>query len=105
MTQQDLSSRSEIRLVAIVQAKAGHEQAVADILKAAVEPSRNEAGCLEYALHQDREVGGRFVFIECWADADALASHDRTPHFLRLGDLLPPHVVGEAKILRLRRLD
>ncbi|WP_394707485.1 putative quinol monooxygenase [uncultured Celeribacter sp.] len=103
--QQNQSTASEIRLVAIVQAKPGHEQAVADILEQAVEPSRNEIGCLEYTLHQDREGAGRFVFVECWADADALAAHERTAHFLRLGEVLPPHVEGPAHVLRLRRFD
>lgn len=104
MTQQDQPAEPEIRLVAIVQAKPGHEESVADILIAAVEPSRSEDGCLEYVLHQDREVAGRFVLIERWTDADALAAHDRTAHFLRLGQALPPHVEGGAEILRLRRL-
>jgi len=104
MTQQHQLAASAIRLVAIVQAKPGHEQHVADILKEAVGPSRDEEGCLEYSLHQDREVAGRFVFIECWIDAEALEAHDRTAHFLRLGQVLPPHVEGEAEILRLRRL-
>lgn len=105
MTQQHQPAGSEIRLVAIVRAKTGHEEAVADILKEAVEPSRNEYGCLEYALHQDLEIAGCFVFIERWTDADALAAHELTAHFLRLGELLPPHLDGVAEILRLRRLD
>ena len=105
MMQHNQSTASEIRIVAIVQAKPGHEQAVADILGQAVALSRNETGCLEYTLHQDREVAGRFVFVECWADADALAAHERTAHFLRLGDVLPPHVEGSAHVLRLRPLD
>lgn len=105
MMQQDQSTTAEVRLVAIVQAKPGHEQAVADILKEAVGPSREESGCLEYTLHQDREAAGRFVFIERWSDADALAEHERMAHFLRLGQLLPPHVEGESQILRLRHLD
>lgn len=51
MMEQNQSAVAEIRLVAIVQVKPGHEQAVADILGQAVEPSRNETGCLEYTLH------------------------------------------------------
>lgn len=105
MTQQDQPAEPEIRLVAVVQAKPGHEESVADILKEAVGPSMSDDGCLEYTLHQDREVAGRFVFIECWADANALVTHEQTEHFLRLGQLLPPHIEGAAEILRLRRLD
>lgn len=105
MTQEDQFSTSEIRLVAIIQAKPGHEEAVTNILKEAVEPSRNEDGCLEYTLHQDRELAGRFVFIERWGDADSLSAHERTAHFLRLGELLPPCVEDKAETLRLRRLD
>lgn len=105
MTQKDQTTALEIRLVAIVQAKAGHEQAVADILKDVVAPSRNEDGCLEYALYKDREAAGRFVFVECWTDADALAAHERTAHFLRLGEVLPPHIEGASDILKLQPMN
>lgn len=106
MSQQVITNTEEdIRLVAIVRAKPGHEHAVMSILKAAVGPSREEPGCLEYALHQDRETDGRFVFIERWADAGALAAHEQTEYFQRLGDLLPPHVEGGGEIIRLKCLD
>ncbi|WP_199554067.1 putative quinol monooxygenase [Sandaracinobacteroides hominis] len=104
MTQRDQLTAAEIRLIAIVQAKPGHEEAVADILKGAVELSRNEEGCLEYSLHRDREAAGRFVFIECWANADALAAHEQTAHFLHLGELLPQHIDGAVDILKLQSL-
>jgi len=94
----------EITLVAIVRARAGHEEAVAGILAAVVPPSQAEPGCRLYTLHRDQSDPRRFVFIERWADQAALAEHEQTAHFLRLGQLLPPHVEGESEIMRLDSL-
>jgi len=96
---------SEIMIVAVVRAKSGHEESVAGILKAAVGPSRAEQGCRLYDLHQDHNVRGRFVFIERWADQEALAAHERQPHFQRLEELLPPHVEGESEVMILDLLE
>jgi len=37
--------------------------------------SRQEPGCLLHSVHRDVEDSLRFVFIEQWADRDALAAH------------------------------
>ena len=42
-----------------------------------VERSRAEPGCLAHAVHQDTEDPHRLVFVERWADRDALAAHFR----------------------------
>ena len=42
-----------------------------------VQRSRLEPGCLLHSVHRDVENPNRVVFIEHWADADALKSHFR----------------------------
>ncbi|AKN17552.1 hypothetical protein MHAE_03885 [Mycobacterium haemophilum DSM 44634] len=49
---------------------------VRDILTRAVEDVHGEPGCQLYALHH---TGETFVFVEQWADADALQTHSTAP--------------------------
>jgi quinol monooxygenase YgiN len=44
-----------------------------------VRRSRQEPGCLAHAVHRDCEDALRLVFVEHWADADALRLHFRVP--------------------------
>ncbi len=47
-----------------------------DILTTAVEEVHSEPGCQVYSLHQ---TGETFVFIEQWADEEALKAHSTAP--------------------------
>ncbi|WP_144946778.1 putative quinol monooxygenase [Pseudomonas oryzihabitans] len=75
---------SEIRVVAILQAKPGQAAAVENALRAIVAPSRAEAACHFYTPHRDPSHEGRYVFIERWASREALAEHEETAHFKQL---------------------
>ena len=44
-----------------------------------VRRSRLEPGCLLHSVHHDVEDPNRLVFIEHWADRDALMTHFRVP--------------------------
>lgn len=44
-----------------------------------VHRSRAEPGCLLHSVHRDTEDPFRLVFLEQWADADALAAHFAVP--------------------------
>jgi quinol monooxygenase YgiN len=44
-----------------------------------VRRSRGEPGCLLHSVHRDVERPLRLVFLEHWADADALRTHFRVP--------------------------
>ncbi len=67
------------------------EQVKGELLKM-VGPTRQEAGCLEYRLHQDTQDPALFLFYESWADMAALERHMASPHYRRyvaaVGDLL-----------------
>ncbi|MDO9616872.1 MAG: putative quinol monooxygenase [Pseudomonas sp.] len=81
-----------IRVVAVLTTKAGNEQQVEQILRACVQPSRAEDGCLAYVLNRCIEQAGRFVFVERWASHEAIALHRQMPHYTAmtnaLGELL-----------------
>ncbi|MCW2485545.1 antibiotic biosynthesis monooxygenase [Candidatus Symbiopectobacterium sp. NZEC127] len=74
----------ELRIVATIQAKPEHVDAVAQAVKKVVAPSRAEAGNLQYDLHESLEAPGTFVFFERWASRDVLTEHEATPHFQQL---------------------
>lgn len=41
--------------------------------------SRTEPGCLEHGVHRSHEHPHRLVFVERWADMEALEAHFRVP--------------------------
>jgi len=65
------------RLTVIAQfvAKPGMETALAQALGALVAPSRSEAGCINYDLHQDNADPARFLLYENWVSSAALEEH------------------------------
>lgn len=77
-----------IRVVAILTAKGGKEQQVEQILRACVQPSRAEDGCLSYVLSRCIEQVGRFVFVERWASHEAIALHRQMPHYTTMANAL-----------------
>ncbi len=79
-------------LVARFKATAGHEEALKAALLPCVGPTREEAGCHSYILHQAVEEPTLFVFFEVWRDQAALDAHMATPHFKRLVEAATPHL-------------
>ena len=75
-----------IRVVALLQAREGRAAEVERLLLACVQPSRAEDGCLSYVLHRSLDEAGRFVFVERWADRDAIERHRRMPHYRAMAD-------------------
>lgn len=82
-------------VVATMTAKPGSADAVRDACTAAVEAVHGEPGCQLYALHQ---TGDTFVFIEQWADQEALATHGRAPAIATLFAALGDHLDGNPDI-------
>src|SRR5262249_60290796 len=78
-----------VTVVAIMKAKPESVDAVRDACKQAIEAVHSEPGCDLYSLH---EADGTFVFVEQWADADALKTHSTAPAvatlFGTVGELL-----------------
>ena len=100
-------------VVATMTAKPESVDTVRDILTRAVKDVQDEPGCQLYCLHAS---GDSFVFVEQWADADALQAHSTasaaTTMFKDVGDLLAgtpdikmltPIVAGDPDKGQLRR--
>lgn len=80
--------KDAIILAVVLKAKPGEEQAVKEALLSMVEPTRKEAGCLCYNLHESKSDKGQFMFYEQWASQAALDAHAKSPHMKALGDKL-----------------
>lgn len=100
-------------VVATMKAKPESVDAVRAACTEAIEAVHSEPGCDLYSLHEAAD--GTFVFVEQWADADALKTHSTAPAigtmFGTIGELLDgapdikmlqPVVAGDPAKGRLR---
>ncbi|MDN7457821.1 putative quinol monooxygenase [Burkholderia cenocepacia] len=72
---------TQLHIVAVLYAKAGHEARLRTRLAELVEPSRQEHGNLRYELLVDEADARRFVFVELWENAQVQATHhNESPH-------------------------
>src|SRR6266567_814936 len=72
--------RSAVLIVAgSIHARPDSIEQVLALSLAHVRRSRTEPGYLAHSVHRDCEDALRLVFIEHWADADALRAHFRVP--------------------------
>ena len=89
----------KLTVVARIRAKAGRSDEVREVLLGLVWPTRKEAGCLNYDLHQSHEDPTLFVFYENWTSREALDAHGRSAHIqafrARSGELLAEPVLLE----------
>ncbi|KLO30072.1 antibiotic biosynthesis monooxygenase [Mycolicibacter heraklionensis] len=82
-------------VVATFAVKPESVEAVREICTKAVAEVHDEPGCQLYSLH---EADGAFVFVEQWADADALKAHSTAPAIGTLFGSLSEHLVGAPDI-------
>lgn len=73
-------SRHTIRVVAQVVARTEKISEVQTILQEIIAPTRQETGCLSYQLLHHRSNPAVFLFIEEWADEQAIDTHFGTAH-------------------------
>jgi quinol monooxygenase YgiN len=71
---------AEVVVVAAVRVKAGRAEAGLEALRAMVDATHAEPGCITYALHQGRDDPSLFVFVERWASQEALDAHFASGH-------------------------
>lgn len=86
-------------VVATFAVKPESVEAVRDICSKAVPQVHDEPGCQLYSLH---ETDGTFVFIEQWADADALKAHSTAPAVAELFGSLSEHLAAPPDIKMLQ---
>jgi quinol monooxygenase YgiN len=78
-----------LTVIARLRAKKGQEARLRRELQGLVAPTRAEAGCVGYDLHESTTDPRLFVFYEIWkSDAD-LDAHFQTPHMVAISKLNP----------------
>ncbi len=88
-----------ITVIATMTAKPESVEAVRTACKQAMETVHSEPGCDLYSLH---EADGTFVFIEQWADTDALQAHRVAPSVATLFGTIGEHLDGSPDIKMLQ---
>ena len=84
-----------VTVVATMKAKPESVDAVRDACTKAIEAVHSEPGCDLYSLH---EADGTFVFVEQWADAEALQTHSTAPAVTQMFAEVGEHLDGEPEI-------
>jgi quinol monooxygenase YgiN len=82
-------------VVATMKAKPESVELVRNACTEAIEAVHNEPGCQLYSLH---EADGTFVFVEQWADTDALTTHSTAPAIGTLFGTVGEHLDGPPDI-------
>jgi quinol monooxygenase YgiN len=82
-------------VVASFTAKPESVDTVREACKKAIAAVHDEPGCQLYSLH---ETDRTFVFVEQWADADALKTHSTAPGVTTLFGEIGEHLDGAPDI-------
>jgi quinol monooxygenase YgiN len=69
-----------LTVIARFRAKSGQQSRALETLRALLAPTRVEAGCINYDLHQSIEDPALFVFYENWESAAHLEKHSQSQH-------------------------
>lgn len=93
-----------LTVIAYGRAKPGQERALREALEALIEPTRQEAGYVNYDMHQSLTDPGLFFFYENWESAEHLDAHMAAPHLQEFIGRLDELLDGELTIQRLRRV-
>lgn len=88
----------QITLIATIKAKPGTSEGLGKRLAALVEPTRAEAGCINYDLHRSTEDGDVWMFYENWRSKFDLDAHVQTPYLQALIKDLPDLSVDGLKL-------
>lgn len=73
-----------LTVIAKFVAKAGKEETLRTELLARIAPTRSEAGCISYDLHQDIDNPAVMVFLESWKSKEDLDKHLQMPYLQSL---------------------
>lgn len=85
-----------IRLNVFVRVEGARRAQFLDIARKLTECSLKEEGCVAYDIFESATRGDVLMICETWRDADALAAHEKTLHFVDY--VAQMHALGEMKL-------
>ncbi|OBK71351.1 putative quinol monooxygenase [Mycobacterium sp. 1274761.0] len=83
-------------VVATLKAKSESVETVREAGKKALAAVHEEPGCDLYSLHEAED--GTFIFVEQWADGDALQAHSKAPAVAEFFGAIGEHLDGAPDI-------
>lgn len=72
---------AELRIVASIEVKNSHKEAVINAFHKVVDGTRKETGCISYDLFEDLENSLKFTILEVWKSQEAIDEHNNSSHF------------------------
>jgi len=91
--------KNALTIVARIEAKQDSVDLVKAELLKIIEPTRAEAGCLQYDLHQDNDRPEVFLFYENWESRPLWQDHMNSAHLAAYkaaaGDAIESVVINE----------
>lgn len=91
---------SQLTNLAFFRARRGQTKALGAALAALVEPTRGEAGCLNYDLYQSIENTEIWFVYENWRSMQDLDSHMKSVHLCAFLTAAPTLVKGDIDLRR-----
>ena len=91
-------SAKTITVVATFQAKPGKTADLKKALLSLISPTHQEAGCINYDLHQSPEDPEKFLFHENWTSKAHLDAHLKNTHIQVLLPRMDELCVGMPEI-------
>ena len=86
--------------LAFFRAKPGQTKSLGKALTDLVNPTRQEAGCISYDLHQSLQDSDSWFVYENWRSSTDLDAHMQTAHIKAFLDLAPSLLKGEIGLQR-----
>lgn len=74
----------KVTVLARFRARKGMEEQLKQAIMACVAPTRAEAGCINYDLHQRADNPGELILYENWVSKQALDEHLEMPYLKEL---------------------
>jgi quinol monooxygenase YgiN len=94
---------AELTLIVRIKAKPGRGPDLEAALRAVVEPTHREPGCIRFALHRLVTDANVYVLVERWSSKQALEAHLQEPYLrtllAQLQELAEPSDVAEYEML------
>ena len=94
-----------LTLVVRVRAKIGKEARLRREMQGLVPPTRAEAGCLRYDLHESKTEPGWFLLYEMWKSEADLDTHFQKPYLKAFFQLAPELTEGPSEVTRWTKLE
>lgn len=88
MTTPTDNRRDLLTVIAYMKAAPGKEEELKAALEALIEPTSNEAGYVNYDLHQGVEDPATFFFYENWESPEHLDAHLAAPHLVHFAEIM-----------------